>query len=160
MRICEVDADGNCLYRALDDQCNNRYGHDTIRAHVADYIESHASDFAPYAVGEDAVASVSSGESDKADDDDDDDDDKEEEEEEEEEGQHQQERRRNNNFSKKRNQEDEKTHQGGTRAAPRTGVVRPEAQGGWYVGRQPRGGCSCKATSKAHRHTPGGWTDV
>ena len=82
MRICEVDADGNCLYRALDDQCNNRYGHDTIRAHVADYIESHASDFAPYAVGEDAVASVSSGESDKADDDDDDDDDDKEEEEE------------------------------------------------------------------------------
>ena len=60
-RICTVEADGNCLYRALDDQCDNRYGHERVRESVADFIADNPDDFAPFVVGEDANAPGASG---------------------------------------------------------------------------------------------------
>jgi OTU-like cysteine protease len=46
--------DGNCLYRAVEDQlapeagAHNDMGHEQLRARAADYMRAHEKEFAPF----------------------------------------------------------------------------------------------------------------
>ena len=54
--ICEMDADGNCMFRALSDQlygdCGNKYYAD-IREEVVNYLEDHEDEFKFFVVDDD-----------------------------------------------------------------------------------------------------------
>jgi len=53
---CFLQPDGNCLYRALEDQLQGEQGaekdmptgHEALRAAAADYMRSHEKEFAPF----------------------------------------------------------------------------------------------------------------
>jgi hypothetical protein len=48
----DMDADGNCLFRALSDQLYRDFGnnHDDIRSDICDYLEAFESDFSCFLV--------------------------------------------------------------------------------------------------------------
>lgn len=53
---CVLQPDGNCLYRAVEDQLavehgssgSSQLGHEELRAQAADYMRSHEKEFAPF----------------------------------------------------------------------------------------------------------------
>lgn len=55
LEIVDMNADGNCLFRALSDQLNGDHGgnHDQIRADICDYMEENKNDFSVFLVLED-----------------------------------------------------------------------------------------------------------
>ena len=55
LEIIDMNADGNCLFRALSDQLNLDHGgsHDQIRTDICDYMEENKNDFSVFLVLED-----------------------------------------------------------------------------------------------------------
>ncbi|KAG6622967.1 OTU domain-containing protein 3 [Phytophthora cinnamomi] len=48
-KLHEVEADGNCLFRALGDQLyGDQHRHEEIRGKIVDYLEQHRDDFEPF----------------------------------------------------------------------------------------------------------------
>ncbi|KAE8908276.1 hypothetical protein PF010_g9532 [Phytophthora fragariae] len=48
-KLHEVEADGNCLFRALGDQLyGDQHRHEEVRGKLVDYLEQHRDDFEPF----------------------------------------------------------------------------------------------------------------
>lgn len=48
-KLHEVEADGNCLFRALGDQLfGDQHEHEDVRKRIVDYLEQHRDDFEPF----------------------------------------------------------------------------------------------------------------
>lgn len=57
LRVCPVDADGNCLFRAFADQlCGDAEQHASCREECCDYMSTHTAEFAIFHADEDFEA--------------------------------------------------------------------------------------------------------
>jgi len=63
--IREMDADGNCMFRAISDQLYGDFGrrhHEDVRANVCNYLEKHENEFKAFVVDDDGLDDEEDGE--------------------------------------------------------------------------------------------------
>ncbi|CAI0406977.1 unnamed protein product [Linum tenue] len=72
LTVNEIKPDGNCLYRAVEDQLallsggSSPYNHQDLRKMVADYMRQNSSDFLPFFLSENASAAAAEDSSDSS----------------------------------------------------------------------------------------------